>query len=388
MQKTLLVSEIFPPRVGGSGRWLWEIYRRMPRGDVVVAAGEHPGHEEFDAAHDVRIGRAPLVWIKDWGIASIYGLKNYLGNYRAVRKIARGHDISQVHCARILPEGGIAWMLKIMHRLPYVCYVHGEELNIGACSRELGLLMRPVLRNVEFLVANSHNTSSILQEQWNVPPERIRVLHPGVDIKVFVPAERDELFRKNIGWNDRPVVLTVSRLQKRKGHDQLIRAIERIRQAVPEVLYAIVGDGEERQALEKLIAELKLERHVQFVGQVSDTELVRCYQQCDLFMLPNRTVDGDFEGFGMVLLEAQACGRPVLAGASGGTAETMRIPETGRVVCCDNVDEIADNVVELMTDPQLRDRMGKAARQWTVKNFGWESLSRQAIQIFEDRNDQ
>ena len=110
----------------------------------------------------------------------------------------------------------------------------------------------------------------------------------------------------------------------------MIRALRQIRQSIPDVLYSIVGDGKERQRLEVLAPTKELRDHVQFRGEASDAEMIECYQQCDLFALPNREVAGEFEGFGMVLLEAQACGKPVLAGTSGGTSETMRIPETGR----------------------------------------------------------
>ena len=125
-----------------------------------------------------------------------------------------------------------------------------------------------------------------------------------------------------------------------------------------------------------------MQGHVQFLGEPDDTRLVACYQQCDLFVLPNRAVGKDIEGFGMVLLEAQACGRPVVAGDSGGTAETMRIPETGRVVCCDGPDELGALVAELLADPALRNRMGEAGRQWVSARFDWQVLTAQADILF------
>ena len=100
---------------------------------------------------------------------------------------------------------------------------------------------------------------------------------------------------------------------------------------------------------------------------------MECYQQCDLFVLPNRQVGQDIEGFGMVLLEAQACGKPVIAGASGGTAETMQPGETGYVVPCDQPDELAAMVAELLLDPDRRTRMGEAARSWVVEQFDWDA---------------
>src|SRR5207249_10952656 len=125
-----------------------------------------------------------------------------------------------------------------------------------------------------------------------------------------------------------------------------------------------------------------LTEHVQFLGEVNDAQLLGCYRQCDLFVLANRQEGKDIEGFGMVLLEAQACGKPVVAGASGGTAETMRIPQTGRVVNCDDVDALAAVVTELLADFELRERMGRAARPWVVENFDWAALTQQAKRVF------
>jgi phosphatidylinositol alpha-1,6-mannosyltransferase len=178
------------------------------------------------------------------------------------------------------------------------------------------------------------------------------------------------------------VVLTVSRLERRKGHDRLIRAVGRIRETMPDVLYAIVGDGEERPVLEALVAREGLGGQVQLLGQLDDEALVRCYQQCDVFVLPNRQVGRDVEGFGLVLLEAQACGKAVVAGASGGTAETMRVGETGLVVPCDGPNELAAVVAELLADPERLNCMGRSARRWAVEQFDWEVLSRAARRLF------
>jgi phosphatidylinositol alpha-1,6-mannosyltransferase len=178
------------------------------------------------------------------------------------------------------------------------------------------------------------------------------------------------------------VVLTVGRLQKRKGHDQMIRALPTIRQAIPDVLYAIVGDGEEREYLNDLVRHQGMQGNVQFLGEPDDRQLVRCYQQCDLFVLPNRQVGNDIEGFGMVLVEAQACGKAVLTGASGGTAETIRMSETGRVVSCDQPNTLATAVIELLSDPAALADMGMVARQWVVSQFDWDGLTRQAEHLF------
>jgi phosphatidylinositol alpha-1,6-mannosyltransferase len=380
----LLVSEIFPPRSGGSGRWFWELYRRLPREAVVIAAGEDPRQEEFDRGHDLHVVRVPLT-MSAWGLRSFRGLTGYGRVLRRLIPLARAERVSRVHCARCLPEGVMALALKWCLGLPYLCYVHGEDVNEASTSRELRWLAGRVLWGADLVVPNSRNTERILREEWGLPEERVRLLHPGVDTTRFVPAAPAPAVRARLGWGDRPVVLTVGRLQKRKGHDQLILALNKVREVLPEVLYAIVGDGKEREPLRRLAAGEGLERHVQFLGELDDEGLIDCYQQCDLFVLPNRQVGRDIEGFGMVLLEAQACGKPVLAGDSGGTAETMCIPETGRVVCCDGPHDLAAAVAELFGDRERLARMGEAGRRWVVERFDWAALTRRAELLFEQR---
>jgi phosphatidylinositol alpha-1,6-mannosyltransferase len=373
----LLLSEVFPPRTGGSGRWLWEVYSRFPAGAVRIAAGEHEDQEAFDRTHSLPITRLPL-YLPEWGISRWRGLHGYWRNVRGVRRIIKQEAIREIHCGRCLPEGWVAWLFRRLYGLPYLCFVHGEDVECAAASRELSWMVRRVLAGARLLIANSHNTAGLLRDNWNVPAERVKVLHPGVDTTRFVPVPPDPDVRRRLGWEDRTVLLTVGRLQKRKGHDMMIRALPHIRAQVPNVLHAVIGEGEERPVLEQLARELDVASQVQLLGEMTDDRLVRCYQQCDLFVLPNRQVGRDIEGFGMVLLEAQACGKPVVAGASGGTAETMRIPQTGRTVPCDEPGPLAELVAALLASPAEMQRMGQAARTWVVENFDWVSLSRQA----------
>jgi phosphatidylinositol alpha-1,6-mannosyltransferase len=377
----MLVSENFPPRTGGSGRWFWEIYRRLPRAQVFIAAGEHPRQEEFDGGHDLCVARLPLT-LREWGVLSLEGLRGYAAAVRRLRRLVRHQGVRAVHCGRCLPEGLMGMALRWLTGVPYACYVHGEDVSCATTSREQHFLARRVLWHAEFVIANSHNTARILLGDWRLPPQRVRVLHPGVDTERFVPAARDYGVRARLGWGERRVVLTVGRLQQRKGQDMMIRALPALRRAVPDVLYAILGDGKERAALEQLARQEGVRESVQFLGEADDATLVRCYQQCDLFALPNRQVGVDIEGFGMVLLEAQACGRPVLAGASGGTAETMRLPQTGRIVSCDGPEELSRALTELLPRPELLQRMGAAGRAWVVERFDWGTLTRQAERLF------
>ncbi len=391
--RALVLTEVFPPKIGGSGRHLWELYRRMPKGSYVIAAGEDPEQAAFDATHDLDLHRVPLSFPSVFIRPST--LSHYRGALGALRKIIRENEITCVHAGRSVPEGFLAWMLKRTMGIPYICFAHGEEINPSNTeeapawhqrriyhSRELALVLGLVLRNASRMIVSSRNARRILTTRWGMPETKISLLHPAVDTSRFRPAHRAPETRARLGWGDRPVVLTVGRLQKRKGHDVLISALPELRRAVPKILYAIVGSGEEREALERLAAETDVTEHVQFLDEISDDELIEAYQQCDLFALPNRQIGGDIEGIGIVLLEAQAAGRPVLAGDSGGTSETMRIPETGLVVPCDGPDQLTRSLAELLADPPRLDSMGRKGREWIMSTFDLQTRSEQMHELF------
>ncbi len=364
----LLVTHVFPPLPGGSGRWFWEIYRRLPREQVAIVAGEHLRSAEFDLGHDLRVNRVPMN-LPSWGIRSLGGIKGYWRALREIRRIVKRDRITQLHCGACLPDGWLGYLCRRFFGVPYLVYMHGEELCYAGSSHELGWMCRKVLLAAEFIVANSQNTRTILLEKWGVPENKIQVLTPGVDCERFHPREPDAELRRDLGWQDRLVILTVGRLQKRKGHDALIRALPLVREHVPQVLYSIAGGGEERERLEKLVAELDLRGFVQFRGETTDEELIACYQQCDLFALPNRRIGEDLEGFGMVLVEAQACGKPVIAGNSGGTGETMRIPDTGLTLNCDETARLSECLSGLLLDSKTRLKMGQSVRAMGQRTF-------------------
>jgi phosphatidylinositol alpha-1,6-mannosyltransferase len=243
-------------------------------------------------------------------------------------------------------------------------------------------MVRRVLFSAKYLIANSHNTASILENNWRVRSDRIRVIHPGVDTKKFVPHPFDLTVRERLGWGQRPVILTVGRLQKRKGQDMMIRALVELHDNLPDTLYAVVGGGEELTSLKELAVAEGVHDSVIFYGDIDDLTMIEMYQQCDLFVLPNRQVGRDIEGFGMVLLEAQACGKPVVAGQSGGTAETMIPGETGLVVSCNEPASLARAIREMLENDEQRRRFGHAARVWVTQNFDWEIAAQRAFQQF------
>lgn len=378
---TLLISNIFPPKTGGSGRWFWELYRRLPRNDYVIAAGECRDAAQFDQTHDLQVERVPLT-LDSWGMLGWSSIVGYNRAWRRLKRIVLNRNVQVIHAGCALPEGWLAWLFHRRFGVPYAVYIHGEELQVFRSSRELTWMARRVLRDAQLVIANSENTAELLRNSWPISTDRLKVFHPGVDTNYFRPAPFDPQIREQLGWLDRPVILTVGRLQRRKGHNVLIEALPTVKKAIPDVLYAIVGDGEERSRLESSVDSLCLRENVLFHGSVDDDSMRSAYQQCNLFALPNREVDGDFEGFGLVLLEAQACGRPVLSGLSGGTAETMSIGATGEAIDCTDAAVLATKLISMLADRTRLKRMGIAGRNWTVDRFDWSAIASRAPQVF------
>ena len=382
---SLVVSEVFPPTIGGSGHWLHEIYKRQPSEKTVLLVGDHPDAAEFDSRSELNVIRANMI-SPEWSVMKLSGIIIFLKMIRQIIRLGRIHKVSEIHCGRVMPEGVVGLVASKILRTGLVCFIHGEDIEISRRSREHRFFTQLVLARADRLVCNCEHSRSLLLNSWRCKDAVIRVLYPRTDTELFTPiADRDSA-KASLGWGGRKVLLTVSRLDYRKGHDKLIEALPRIIADVPETLYVIAGGGLDApfgKQLQQQVDDLGLTDHVIFTGAREIDMLVRYYQCCDLFVLPNRQIGGNLEGFGIVLLEAQACGRPVIAGDSGGTVETMLPGESGLIVDCTEAENLITPIIDLIQDTDRLEAMGGRGRQLMVKDFSWSTLgSRAAASVF------
>ena len=381
MKKTLLLTENFPPKEGGSGRWFWELYSRLPNDKVLIVANDTPEGREFDKTHELDIVRIELE-STEWGLASTKGLGFYWETIRKVLKLIKEHDIKEVHCGRVIPEGVIARALKLLAGARYNCFVHGEDVETAATSREHSLLVKNVCKNASMLICNSENTANIVRKLGFDSGSKCEVLHPGVDTSRFEVAAPDTSFRQQMGWSGKRVLLTVGRLQRRKGQDFLIKSMPALLKEFPDLFYAVVGRGECYDELISLVDQHKLHDNVCVYPDMDDEALIKCYQQCDIFILPNRTIDNDIEGFGMVLVEAQVCGKPVIAGDSGGTRETMNIGKTGHIIDCSSTENLLNGLSPILRNREIVDGEVDIA-DYAKNRFNWDQHVAKAKRLFK-----
>ena len=381
MKKTLLLTENFPPKEGGSGRWFWELYSRLPNDKVLIVANDTPEGREFDKTHELDIVRIELE-STEWGLASTKGLGFYWETIRKVLKLVKEHGIEEVHCGRVIPEGVIARALKLLAGARYNCFVHGEDVETAATSREHSLLVKNVCKNASMLICNSENTANIVRKLGFDSGSKCEVLHPGVDTSRFEVAAPDTSFRQQMGWSGKRVLLTVGRLQRRKGQDFLIKSMPALLKEFPDLFYAVVGRGECYDELISLVDQHELHDNVCVYPDMDDEALIKCYQQCDIFILPNRTIDNDIEGFGMVLVEAQVCGKPVIAGDSGGTRETMNIGKTGHIIDCSSTENLLNGLSPILRNREIVDGEVDIA-DYAKNRFNWDQHVAKAKRLFK-----
>ena len=381
MKKVLLITENFPPIEGGSGRWFWELYSRLPKNKVLVCTHNIEGGNEFDSTHDIPTIRMPL-HSKEWGIKSLKGLIFYWQTIKRLKCLIRAHNIEEVHCGRVIHEGVSGRVLKLLTGVPFRCFVHGEDVETAATSREHSFMVKQVCKHASSLICNSYNTQKLVSSLGFSTQSKCDVLHPGVDINWFKPSQPKPEVRQKYGWSsDALILLTVGRLQKRKGQDFLVEAMPSLLKHIPHLQYVIVGRGEELENLRLLIEKHQLQKSVFIHIGFDDADLVNAYQQCDVFILPNRTIRNDIEGFGMVLVEAQACGKPVIAGDSGGTVETLQENVTGFVINCSSPKIIEAELPKLLVKASTLDNTYIAAN---VRNkFNWCKHTRAFIKLMD-----
>jgi len=387
----LSLAEAFgvPPR-GGHVVWLHEVSRRLSGVRLLTGrwAGE-PDYAVVDGVEIVRIG------LKRWPLVRPESLPLYATYLaQAVRQVLSGRP-KAILAARVLPEGLLAGILSRALGVPSAVFAHGEEVHrmrpdrvLGGRRRVTAALKRKALwaayRHVDLIIANSRFTAKLLR-RGGVDERRVSVVHPGTDPSCFQPMPRDPCLAAKLGVEGKAVVLSVGRLVHRKGQDTVIRAMPAILRQAPNAVYVVAGKGYYEEQLRRLAESVGVSDHLRFIGEVDNETLPKLYNLANAFVMPNRVTAelGDLEGFGIVFLEAGACGVPVVGGRSGGVPDAIVDGQTGLLVDGSSVAEVAGAVVRLLMDPDGACRMGQNARRRICRELTWDHSAEKIRRLLE-----
>ena len=367
----LVLTELFLPTKGGTAVWFDEVYRRLGGKEIHIITADVPGAREHDADHPNSVHRLNLRRVP-WLRPESLGM--YLKFFGKALWLALTNRFDAIHAGRALPEGLVAWLVARLTFRPVVIYAHGEELT-GWGKGNKYRAMRFALRHADKVIANSDFTRGTLIGM-GVAPDRIELIHPGVDIERFRPGLPFQDLRDSLGLQPGAMlVLSVGRLSRRKGFDTVIRAMPTLRAQGLDVHYAIIGIGEDEAYLKSLVRDQSLEAHVHMLGHVPMADLPRWYNACDLFVLANREIAGDTEGFGMVFIEAAASGKTAIAGRAGGTGSAVLDGVTGRQVDGDVLDEVTEALRDLLADRAKRAKLESVAMSRARESLSWTAVA-------------
>lgn len=369
----------FPPQFGGVANYWANLCKCLPSEDLVVLAPERDNSLDFDIEQNYLIYRKNLLLKNSW--------PKWRPFFWSALNLIKKEKIEKIIVAQVLPGGTIALILKKIFRVPYILSFHGLDIALAQKNKRKKFLFNKIVKNSEQIIVNSCYTKELLKKNYTQSDidNKIKVIYPCPNIKVDSLQSNlkiKEQIKTRINLSNKKILLTVGRLVKRKGHDMVLRALEKVVNKEPDFMYLIVGRGAEEDNLKEQIKTLGLTDKVAILNDIMNYELPSIYELADIFIMPSRQLaDGDVEGFGIVYLEANLFGKPVIAGRSGGVVEAVKHNYSGLLVDPQNSNEIAQAIISLLENPQKAVQLGNQGCSRVKQEFTWRGQAQKLLQI-------
>lgn len=296
----------------------------------------------------------------------------------------KGGEFDRLMVGQILPLGTAAYFVSLFNPIKYSVFLHGMDLAFALRSKRKVFASKLILGRADKIIcANSYVKDKVL-ENWPQFQNKVGVINPGIEGGVPESDSYDLRAIKNTyDLEGKTILLSLGRLVKRKGVDMTIEAISQIPEdQAKNLIYFIAGAGPREEYLKQLVP-LKYAKKIVFLGELNETEKWTWLRLCDVFIMPSRDISGDFEGFGIVYLEANLCGKPVIAGNSGGVKDAVLDGKTGIMVDPEKVDEIGRSIMRLANDSELRKKLGEEGKKRALQEFNWEGQAAKICQFIK-----
>jgi phosphatidylinositol alpha-1,6-mannosyltransferase len=382
-EKAILIPAYdFKPLLGGVANYGHELAVQFSkRARVHVVSRKLSGMEDFDQNLPYKITRirAPQSGVLSFPIFA-----------RALRKLIRLQPPDAIFCPMWFPDGAACrWALREAP-IPYFVAAHGTEIfeNFTGIKNSVRTLLvrklkRKAFHQAEKIFPVSHYTRKAVLEEVPGKEHRVITVNNGVNCEMFKKTALNSNLQARYKPKGERLLLTVTRLHPYKGVDRMLESLPEISRSIPGVKYVVVGVGPDLPRLQELTARLGLEGQVSFLGRLAFSEIVELYSLADLFVLLSREEPPDVEGFGLVFLEAAACGLPSVGGRSGGIPEAVDEERSGWLVDPSNTHEIAATIVDLLKSPEKL----KRASEFCLSKARQASWEQAANTIFEEMFD-
>ncbi len=367
--KFVLFTLEFPPQKGGVSKYYHNLVRYWPGGDIVVLAnGDNKNKDEEN------IFRRKLLFrmiFPRW-IPSIFHL------FLLVRRLSSGGEKVHVVVGQILPLGLVTNLLSKILNFEYSVVLHGLDFSLSLKRKKA--VQKILTASKRVICANSY-TSSQVKSVFHEITDKVFVANPGIEPNFIRNPKRVEALKEEYRLDGKKVLFFMGRLVERKGVDKVISSMKDILSFNPQVHLVIGGSGPDEDRLKKIISESgDVSDNVTMLGYIDDGEYWAWLELCDIFIMTSRDISGDYEGFGIVYLEANLAGKPVVAGDSGGVRDAVMNNVNGLLVDPEKEKEIASAVINLLKDDKLCQELGSAGNRRVVETM---SAKKQAEKIYE-----
>lgn len=352
----LLATNEFPPFKGGVANYYSHLADAWPKEDNFFVLNNN--QNELIAAE---------------------GFWPWRRSFRAIKERIKKEAVDYVLVGQILPLGTVVWALSLFQPLKYAVFFHGMDLSYSLRRPHKKLLTRLIIKRANKIICANSYVKAQIAKYYPSGSAKALVINPGISENI--PEPRPELLdhlKINYGLREegRINLFTLGRLVKRKGVDKVIASLNDIPEELSARLkYFVAGSGPEEEYLKAAVPP-RLKDKVIFLGELSEEEKWAWLGLTDIFIMPARDIKGDYEGFGIVYLEANLCGRPVIAGASGGVSDAVVADFNGLTVDPEDESSIRGAIIRLATDEDLRRRLGRQGRERALEKFNWPALAK------------
>ncbi len=358
--KTLLFTLEYPPFKGGVANYYGNIEKYWPQ---FAAADMGVDLENTDT-------RLRVLHNNDGVLLSSWMYPKWLPAIKLLKSAVERQNIEHIIVGHILPLGTVTYRLSKKTKIPYTVFLHGMDLSLAMKSGRKQLISKKILANAKNIICASAYTAKLaIGFMGDSVKDKIYVVHPGVNSDFFVDHKKLESIKTQYNLANKTILFSLGRLVKRKGFESVAKAMPKINKEFSDLHYFIAGDGPEKANL--LDYSMK-NKNITFLGRISDKEKKAWLAACDIFIMPSYSEGDDFEGFGIVYLEANIAGKPVIGAKSGGISEAIEDGVSGLLVEPRNNDDIAKAVIRLTRDISLRKKLGRQGRARAVEWFNWE----------------
>ena len=295
-------------------------------------------------------------------------------------KIIEKEKINLIHAHWIVPQGLIGVMLKKKNRIPLIVTIHGSDL-FPLKNKFFMSIQKYVAANADIITVNSKAAEHEILSRFPEIKNKLRVIPMGIDTKIFKPKN---VRKKFIKYKDNKIILFVGRLNEQKGVEYLLKAMPKVISRLKNAKLLIVGEGDYKEYLERITNELDLNNFIEFLGSKSHGEISDYYNLAKAVVLPAVTSKIGTEAFGLVLIEAMACGTCVIGSSSGGIKNVINDGVNGLIFREKDSNELADKIIKVLEDTQLRKRLISKGLIFSRRNYNWEVISKKFLRIYDD----